>query len=369
MENPTLFVGIDIAARTASIAAIRTVQDKPRQLDIEQTSSGFKRLHKFLRRYETTPETTCVVMEATSSYWFNIALYLVNLNYRVSVVNPASAYYFARSVLKRNKNDPMDAHTLAEMGTVMYERLPVWTAPPPIYENIRQRLMNREALVHMKTQTKNREHASQARGTVLETTQERNTALLILLNEQIAEIDTELEDLFSQDDDWAASARRLTTIPGIGTVTAAWILVATQNFETFDTAQQAASFAGLVPRQRQSGTSLNTRGRIGYAGHRRLRHALYLAAMSAARFNPPIERFYQRLKAKGKPGKVALIAAARKLMHQCWAVVKYQQDYDPEYNRKQNTPATQTDIPTEADVAVDTEVDIEAQIEPQNNDV
>lgn len=341
MNKPILYVGIDIAARSASIAAIQNVKDKPRQLDIEQTDAGYKKLAKWLRRYETKPCETQIVMEATSTYWITLAIYLVRLDYRVAVVNPASAYYFARSILKRDKNDPMDALTLAEMGVVMWERLPVYKEPPPIYEEIRQRLVQRDALVHTKIQMNNRKHANKARGVVLDTNETRSTSLMDLLSQQVAEIDQELKELFKGDDDWADSGRRLTTIPGIATVTAAWILVATQNFETFDTPQQAASFAGLVPRQRQSGTSLNVRGKIGFAGHRKLRHILYTASMSAIRFNPPIKTFYTRLVGNGKSGKVALIAAARKLIHQCWAIVKYKREFDPNYGKTQSQNTTQ----------------------------
>jgi transposase len=270
-------------------------------------------------------------MEATSSYWVKLAIYLTRLGYGVSVVNPASAYYFARSVLKRDKTDAMDAAMLAEMAAVMGERLPVYTEPPPIYEALRQRLLQRDALIHIKVQTRNRQHAAGARGAQADAIQQRTQAFLTLLHEQIQAIEQELDDLFHSDDAWAVSARRLRTVNGIGTVAAAWILVATQNFQTFDTPQQVTSYVGLVPRQRQSGTSLKGRGGIGFAGHRKLRHVLFMATLSAIQHNPHIKTFFKRLMANGKPGKVAIIAAERKLLHICFGVVKNQQDYDPEY--------------------------------------
>lgn len=138
-------------------------------------------------------------------------------------------------------------------------------------------------------------------------------------------------ELYLGDHEWSLSAQRLLSIKGIGLVAAGWILVATQNFQTFDTAEQAASFAGLVPRQRQSGTSLNGKPSIGFAGHARLRHAMVIASKSALQHNPHIKHFYNRLKDKGKLGNVATIAAARKLMHICWACVKYERMYDPDY--------------------------------------
>jgi transposase len=330
---PTLYIGIDIAARSASIATIRHIQDKPRCFDIEQSETGFQQLHQTLQQSTSCPSQAVVVMEATANYWVKLANDLTCRGYRLSVVNPASAYYFARSVLKRDKTDAMDATTLAEMAAVMYERLPLYKEPPPIYEALRQRLLQRDALVHVKVQTGNRKHAHTARGSQADTTQQRTQAFLKLLNEQIRAIEQELDDLCQSDDEWAASARRLQTVKGVGTVAAAWILVATQNFQTFDTPQQVASYVGLVPRQRQSGTSLKGRGSIGFAGHRKLRHVLYMATLSAIQHNPHIKDFFKRLVAKGKPGKVAIIAAERKLLHICYGVVKNQQDYDPEYSK------------------------------------
>jgi transposase len=122
----------------------------------------------------------------------------------------------------------------------------------------------------------------------------------------------------------------LLSIKGIGLVAAAWLLVATVNFTTCDTAEQAASYVGLVPRQKQSGETESKRS-IGHAGHARLRHVLYLATLSAQRFNPPIKRHYERLILKGKPGKAATIACARKLVSIAFACVKQERMFDPDY--------------------------------------
>jgi hypothetical protein len=110
-----------------------------------------------------------------------------------------------------------------------------------------------------------------------------------------------------------------------------WLLVAIVNFTTCDTVKQLSSYAGLVPRQRQSGTSLNKRPTIGYAAHARLRQALFIATYSAVQHNPPIRVYYQRLQARGKAGKPALVAAAKKLLLICWACVKKGREFDAGY--------------------------------------
>jgi len=134
-----------------------------------------------------------------------------------------------------------------------------------------------------------------------------------------------------QEGSWAATAARLQSIKGIGLLTAAWLLVTTLNFTACATPTAATAYAGLAPHLRQSGTSVRRRSSIGHTGNGRLRTALYLATLSAARYNPLIKPFYERLRAAGKPEKVARCAAALKLLHLAWAVATKDQDFDPDY--------------------------------------
>ncbi len=141
-----------------------------------------------------------------------------------------------------------------------------------------------------------------------------------------------------RDGAWASSAALLSTIPGIGFVTTAWLLVSTLNFSLCSTPEQAAAYAGLVPLQRESGTSVRGRAQLGHGGTGRLRTALYLASLSATRYNPAIKGFYERLRASGKPMKVARCAAARKLLHLAWAVVTKEQVFDARHAQPKSAP-------------------------------
>ncbi len=105
------------------------------------------------------------------------------------------------------------------------------------------------------------------------------------------------------------------------------------NFTTCTTPEAAAHYAGLTPLERQSGTSVRGRPRIGHGGNSRLRTALYMATLSAARYNPMIKSFYTRLREAGKPPKLARCAAARKLLHLAFAVVTKRQDFAVSYQK------------------------------------
>jgi len=134
--------------------------------------------------------------------------------------------------------------------------------------------------------------------------------------------------------EWAESLGYLTSAPGIGLLTAAWLLVATVNFTLGETPEAVVAGCplgrtGLAPMPRQSGTSVRGKPQIGHSGNERLRTAAYLATLSAVRYNPMLRVFYQRLRAAGKPVKVAQCAAARKLLHLAWALVTKRQPFDP----------------------------------------
>ena len=130
-----------------------------------------------------------------------------------------------------------------------------------------------------------------------------------------------------RDGAWASSATVLLTAPGIGLITTGWLLVCTLNFSIAQSPEQLTSYVGLAPLERQSGTSLRGRPQIGHAGNGRLRTALYMATLAAARYNPSLRAFYQRLRAAGKPMKVARCATARELLHLAWEMVKKQEPY------------------------------------------
>jgi len=118
-------------------------------------------------------------------------------------------------------------------------------------------------------------------------------------------------------------------------LTAAWLLVLTVNFSRCASAAALTNYAGLTPLARASGTSVRGRAHLGHSGSVRLRTVAYLATLSAARHNPIIKVFYRRLRAEGKPMKVARCAAARKLLHLAYAVVTTETPFDPTYQTRQ----------------------------------
>jgi transposase len=332
----SLFVGVDIAA--TSFAASWTTPGHPpvRAVTFAQAVEGYRAFQTRLTTTGIAPAATLIVLEATGSYWVTLAVTLHQAGYAVSVVNPAHAHNFVRSLPRRAKTDALDAQMLAQFAA---ERVPPrWTPPPQVYHELRQRLVARDGLLTMRQQARNQRHALLQWPVVIEAVREQLDQVIAELDTHLSALEREITQVLEQGA-WAESASLLSSITGIGKVTTAWLLVGTLNFTACHSAEAAAAYAGLVPLARESGSSVRGRARIGHGGHARLRTALYLATLTAARFHPQIKAYYERLRAAGKPAKVARCAAARKLLHLAWAVVEKGQRYDPTYTTRQRQAA------------------------------
>jgi transposase len=328
-QTYTLCVGVDIAATTATVSTQRPGATASRSFTIDQTPEGYTSLVHKLQATGAEPSSTLVVMEATGAYWISLATRLVHAGFVVSVINPAQAHHFAKALLKRAKTDAIDAQTLAQLALLLQPE--PWVPPPPIYYALQQRLAQRDDLLNFRQQVRNQLHALLQYPEVMPEVQARMECLLTTFETQLLEVEAEITAALCQDSAWAAAAQRLQSIKGVGWVTAAWTLVTTLNFTTCDTVEALTAYAGLAPMPRQSGTSVWHRPSIGHTGNGRLRTAFYMATLSAAQHNPVLKTFYTRLRAAGKPEKVARCAAARKLLHIAWAVVTKEQLFDPHY--------------------------------------
>jgi transposase len=326
-----LFAGVDIAAASFTAAWTRNGSIRERARTFTQTPDGFAAFQTALAVNSVEPAKTLIVLEATGSYWVTLAVTLHQAGYVLSIVNPAHAHAFARSLPRRAKTDVLDAHLLTQFAV---ERVPVpWTPPEQVYHELRQRLLVRDGLLSMRTHARNQRHALTQWPVHIAPAFDALERVITELDTRIAALEDELATVLC-DGAWAESADLLSSINGIGLVTTAWLLVATLNFTACHSAQSAAAYAGLVPLAHESGTSVRGRARIGHGGNARLRTALYMATLSAARYNPAIRAHYQRLRAAGKPSKVARCAAARKLVQLAYAVVTKRQRFDPHYGKQ-----------------------------------
>lgn len=143
------------------------------------------------------------------------------------------------------------------------------------------------------------------------------------LLKETEKINQKIDDLLDNNSKIKKDIDNIQTIPGIGKKTAVAVISSISNIRDFKNARQLAAFAGLTPREYQSGSSIKKQGKISKMGNSQLRRALYLPAMSAMQHNILMKNFANKLKSKGKRGKVVVIAVMRKLVHIIFGVIKH----------------------------------------------
>jgi transposase len=254
-----LFVGVDIAATTFT-SAWATHQ---RPLTFAQTPDGFTAFHQQLQPLDIPPAATLIAMEATSSYWVALAVALHHLGYHISVINPKLIHNYAKSLPRRSKTDALDADLLRQFATE--RQPPVWTPPPTAYHELRQRLVTRDALAEMRQQGRNQRHALEQWPVVIPSVLQHLAAIETDLDARLTALDADIAAML-QHGAWAESVQLLQSIPGIGPLTAAWLLVVTRNFELCATPAAAVAYVGLHPSQHESGTSVRGRPQLGRGG-------------------------------------------------------------------------------------------------------
>jgi transposase len=264
-------------------------------------------------------------LEATGTWAQAVALALHEAGHTVSLVNPAQVHAFGQSQLKRTKTDKADAQLIARFCQV--HQPPAWTPPAPEIQELQALVRRLESLDEMRLMEENRLTSGGTCQEVRDSLEEH----IAYLQTQIEKTRRQIKNHIDQHPDLKQKAELLESIPGIGAATAALLLAEIGDFDNFGSARQVAAFAGLVPRIRESGSSVRSKSRLSKVGSSRLRKALYFPALTVLRFNPLIKAFGLRLSTAGKSKMLILGAAMRKLLHLAYGVLKSRQPFDPKY--------------------------------------
>jgi transposase len=247
---------------------------------------------------------TIVAFEATGAYHGALERALHRAGVPLAKLNPARVRRFAEAIGTRAKTDRVDARLIARMAAMVDPRP---QAPKPAFHaGLHELQLARTSLLRARTAARNR-----ARHLTLPLLRRQHAARLRRIRRDLAEIDAAIAALVAADEGLARKAEILCSIPGISKVSAAAILADLPEIGTLEPAA-VASLAGVAPITRESG---EWKGKATIAGGRRdLRRALYMPALAASRFNPDLKAVYDRLRANGKAGKLALTAVMRKLI-------------------------------------------------------
>lgn len=316
------YLGIDIAKRSFQCSLL--LAGKRLRRTFANSPEGFSQLLVWLEGYPAGAVHAC--MEATNTYWEELAGYLHAQGYRVSVVNPQRIRDYARSKLLRNKTDQLDGDVIAEFCAAQHPA--GWSPLPEEVRQLRDLVRHLEDLQEMRNQESNR--LSEGRPT--EVVRQLLTAHLAFLEGQIGEVEERIQAHIDGHPDLKHKQELLISIQGIGALTAARLLA--ENIQAFQTTRELVAFFGLNPQKSESGTSVHRKQKLSKIGRSSLRKALYFPAISAMRYNPIIKTFCDNLRERGKINMVLIGAAMRKLLCLALGVLKSGIPFDPHYARK-----------------------------------
>jgi transposase len=324
MDPPRVFVGIDVSKDQLDVAFGPSGEARR----FPNTEAGVAALVARLR--EAPPGL--IVLESTGGLERPAAVALAGAGLPVRVIDPPRARHFARSLGQHSKTDAIDAAVLAHFAEgVRPEARPL---PDAEARELRALLDRRAQLVGMRTAERNR--LQQGPG---EAVRRGLTEHVAYLDARVAEVEREIGSRIEAHKDWGPRDAVLRSIPGVGEQTSRALLGHLPELGGL-TGKRIAALAGLAPRARDSGTIRGARSIFG--GRKEVRTSLYLAALSASRYNPPLRAMYRRLRAAGKRAKVALIAVARKLLTIANAMIRDMRPWTPDPGPVRAEIVTQT---------------------------
>ena len=303
---------------------------------------GFMDLTDWVKKLTDPLVKVRYVMEATGVYHEQLAYFLHAGDHNVSIVLPNKISNYFKTLEVKTITDKTASEAITRFG--LERNLDNWRPSRPVYKKLRQLCRERDQIVQERTIVKNQLHAEKAEAFPLKSTIQRITKRIALLDKQEQEIREELAMLVKQDEEVSKSVKLITTIQGVGALTAVTVLAETNGFELIRNKRQLTSYAGLDVREKQSGTSVKGKPKISKRGNRYLRKAMYFPALTAIRHNERFKAIYARLISKHGIKMKAGVAIQRKLLELIYTIYKTNKPFDPNYfkgvvEEKQNAVA------------------------------
>jgi transposase len=313
MNPAKTILGLDVSKD--KLDACLLLGPQPRRTTVPNTPAG----HARLLAWAGDAGPLHLGLEATNTYGQAIARAAHQAGHTVSVLQPLAVARYAQATLARNKTDRLDAALIADFTRTQQPR--AWTPPTEAQARLQAQSRLRGELVAQCQGFQNR--LATAHRDVLPVLRQ----LVRDLQRQLAKLDAALAATLRADPVLAAQAALLRSIPAVGPVLCAGLLAELP--ADLREARAATAYAGLNPRQRESGTSLHGRSCLSKIGNGRLRRLLYVPALAGLRCNPVLRAQAERLKARGKTGKIMLGALMRKLLCLCVGVLRSAQPWNP----------------------------------------
>lgn len=333
MEPLRQTVGIDVA-KDELVCTFGVVM---RDLNVEFKGSavfknsmvGFEKLNSWAMKFSKKNIELYFVMEATGVYHQQLAYWLYGKSFKVVIVLPNKISNFARTLEIKTVTDKTASEAITKFG--VSRSLDCWQPPMDIFRKIKQLTREREQIVAERTVIKNQIHAEKMEAHPNQRTIQRLSERKKLLNSQEVQIKKEIEELISADEEVKKSIENMTSIPGVGRLTAAIVLAETNGFELIRNKKQLSSYAGFDVKEKLSGTSVKGKPKISKKGNKYLRKAMHLPSLAAVKYCPVYKDTYARLVSRHGVKMKALVCIQRKLLELMYILFKNKTNYNPEF--------------------------------------
>lgn len=319
MEQVPTFIGIDISKLTLDICVLRAnakqsyiINNEPNAIKAFFTNLAGAHLH--------------VGMENTGCYNYHIYEVLGNMGLEYYVIPPV---HLKKSLgLARGKNDKIDAVRIACFVELNLKRLSVYKPQRTSVKKLHVLLTSREQRIKIKKQLQNNsEHYAYLPKADSKLLLKLDNKLIAEIEEQIKAIENQIQEVVGADDQLSASYKLINTVQGVGKILGWHLLVRTGEFKNITSPRKLACYAGVVPFEQTSGTSIRGKSRVSHYADKNLKRLLHLAAMSAIRLTGDLKDYFERKVAEGKNKMSVLNAVRNKIIHRVYAVLKCQRSY------------------------------------------
>ena len=320
------FMGIDLAKATFDFCLLSGSGACLWRGQFSNDAGGIERFLVQLSDWRWKLSKIHFALESTGVYGKRLLAALHQRELTVSELNPAQVKYFAFSVLRRTKNDRVDAEIIARFCR---ERKPLATRPlRPVEEQLKLLVHERESRVGEQTRERNRAQKDPFQIALPTLIRRQRQQRLKQMEKEIAQLDAAIDSLIASDECLQTQSKLLCSIPGIAAVTAAKLLSELAAKE-FQSARQLAAYAGLTPSEFRSGYFLYGKTHLSKIGNAFLRKALYLPAAVARRWCKPLQPWIAILESRKLHDLAIRGAIMRKLLHIAFGVLKHQNPFDP----------------------------------------
>ncbi|MBF8743995.1 IS110 family transposase [Pseudomonas guariconensis] len=315
------FVGVDVAKKSFDIATPLGNGKFRTKAKLVNGQAGFQQFEDWLKRH--AEPGAWIVMEATGTYHEALADFLHAKGYRICIANPAVIAAFADVELRRVKTDKADAKTISAYAQQREDSLRLWQPEPPAQRRLRALVRRLDDLKEILQMEKNRLDVAPA------AVQGSIRSVMEHVELEIEETRKAIDQTIDDDPDLRQRRKLIVSIDGLGETTAALILAELGDPLKFAGPSAIVAFAGLNPMIHQSGEQVG-QSTISRTGSTRLRSGMYMAGITAMKWNPVVKALAERLTMRHKAYKQIVCASMRKLLHLVYGVVKSGKPFDPQ---------------------------------------